>query len=41
MKDSEERIKKGAQWMSESRYLVFFAGSGISSVKHGEKKTKK
>jgi NAD-dependent SIR2 family protein deacetylase len=31
MKDLEERIKKLAQWMFESNYLVVFTGAGIST----------
>ena len=31
MKDLQERIKKLAQWMFESRYLVVFTGAGIST----------
>ena len=31
MKDLEERIKKLAQWMFESKYLVVFTGAGIST----------
>jgi NAD-dependent SIR2 family protein deacetylase len=31
MKDLEERIKKLAQWMFESKYLVAFTGAGIST----------
>jgi NAD-dependent SIR2 family protein deacetylase len=31
MKDLEERIKKLAQWMFESKYLVGFTGAGIST----------
>jgi NAD-dependent SIR2 family protein deacetylase len=31
MKDLESRIKKLAQWMFESKYLVIFTGAGIST----------
>jgi NAD-dependent SIR2 family protein deacetylase len=31
MKDLEERIKKLAQWMFESNYLVVFTGAGVST----------
>ena len=31
MKDLEERIKRLAQWMFESKYLVVFTGAGIST----------
>ena len=31
MKDLEERIKKLAQWMFDSKYLVIFTGAGIST----------
>jgi NAD-dependent SIR2 family protein deacetylase len=31
MKDLQERIKKLAQWMFESKYLVVFTGAGIST----------
>jgi NAD-dependent SIR2 family protein deacetylase len=31
VKDLEERIKRLAQWMFESKYLVIFTGAGIST----------
>jgi NAD-dependent SIR2 family protein deacetylase len=31
MKDLEERVKKLAQWIFESKYLVVFTGAGIST----------
>jgi hypothetical protein len=33
----DDRIRKLTQWMFESKYLVVFAGAGISSVKYGKK----